>query len=67
VIHTSWLGRKEKKGLVHDFIVMFVVIFPFKRIWNTRAVYLRLNPTCMCSIVHPASSFEELCAVYLSC
>jgi hypothetical protein len=41
--------------------------FPFKRILNTRAVYLRLNPTCMCFIVHPVSSFKELCTVYLSC
>ncbi len=29
--------------------------------------HLRLNPTCMCSIVYPVSSFEELCPVYLSC
>jgi hypothetical protein len=41
--------------------------FPFERILSTRADYLPLNPTCMCSIVHAASSFEELCAVYLPC
>jgi hypothetical protein len=62
---SSWFQRVQLRTL--DYRYVFKCYFLFKRILNTRAVYLCLNPTCMCSIVHPSSSFEELCTVYLPC
>ncbi len=56
--------KKEKEYLVHDFIVIFYY-FLLNRVLDTRSVYLRLNPTFMCSIVHPTYSFEDLCTVVM--
>jgi hypothetical protein len=59
--------KKRKERFSSRFYRYVFCYFPFKRILNTRLVCLRVNPTCKCSIVHPDSSFEELCAVYLLC
>jgi hypothetical protein len=52
----------SRRYCIRKFSYHETLIYDQRRFLNK---HLRLNPTCMCSIVRPVSSFEEICSVYL--